>query len=383
MHVLLVCCSFVDSEYEAMTGMPKAVLLHAKGLKARGHEVKILSTGRKDRKWMYHEIEIISIGRPVNIIDTSFRIVMGTIERERKFTETIRNINEHWHIDIIQYAGLWGTGLFRPRNIRAVSRISGYAKLQRGVGKGESTVKLLTMLDKIAANKMDVIFCPGNMFAKELGRDIGKEVRVLETPFVEEKIVESDRILKKRLKGKQYVVYFGRISWDKGFHVLSDAAFELLDKCPGLYIVIAGRAAKKNSSFEREILEKAKQYKNRIMFLGMISHAQLFPIIRNSLGVVLPSIVDNFPNTCMEAMNLGSVVVGTFGASFEQLIEDGENGFLANRGDAQSLIEKVMRCISLSDKEREKIVTKARNTIALHDMNSYFCELEELYNSIG
>ncbi len=42
----------------------------------------------------------------------------------------------------------------------------------------------------------------------------------------------------------------------------------------------------------------------------------------------LPSRIDNLTNTCIESMALGKVVIGTQGAIFEQLIEDGVNCFL-------------------------------------------------------
>src|ERR1051326_7456438 len=49
---------------------------------------------------------------------------------------------------------------------------------------------------------------------------------------------------------------------------------------------------------------------------------------RASASVVLPSLIDNLPNSCLEAMGLGRVVIGTKGTSFEELITDEANGFL-------------------------------------------------------
>jgi glycosyltransferase involved in cell wall biosynthesis len=55
--------------------------------------------------------------------------------------------------------------------------------------------------------------------------------------------------------------------------------------------------------------------------------------------VVLPSLIDNLPNACLEAMALGKPVVGTRGASFEEMIRDGETGFLVPAGDAEALAD--------------------------------------------
>jgi len=382
MHILLVCCSFVNSENEPMTGMPKAVLLNASGLKSRGHDVKILTTGNKDRQWTCKGIDIISFGRPVSVTASTNKILIGTIKREHGFTCKIRKLKSEWGIDVIQYAGLWGTGLFRNRDVPAIMRVSGYTKLQRGVGKGESAVKVLTFMDQVATRKMDAVFCPSNMFAKELSQDTGRKMGVLETPFIEEKVIESDRVYRKFLDRKKYILYIGRISWDKGFPVLSNTAFDLLEKHSDLHIVVAGESVKGNSSFKNEMVHKAGKYAGRVHFLGMLSHARLYPIIKNSEAVVLPSMVDNLPNSCMEAMSLGAIVIGTNGASFEQLIIDGENGFLSEIGDAESLKLKIDDCIDLDDENRAKMSLRAQETIKKLDLESYLDSLENIYKKV-
>ncbi len=67
---------------------------------------------------------------------------------------------------------------------------------------------------------------------------------------------------------------------------------------------------------------------SRLVLIDNLPHRQLYPIIAAARLVVLPSLVDNLPNACLEAMGLGTAVIGTTGASFEELITDGVNGFL-------------------------------------------------------
>jgi glycosyltransferase involved in cell wall biosynthesis len=82
--------------------------------------------------------------------------------------------------------------------------------------------------------------------------------------------------------------------------------------------------------------------KDRLVFLGQVPHGQLYPIIAGARLVVLPSLVDNLPNAMLEAMALGIPVVGTTGASFDEVIEDGRTGFLVTPGDADALAAKVI-----------------------------------------
>jgi len=79
--------------------------------------------------------------------------------------------------------------------------------------------------------------------------------------------------------------------------------------------------------------------------------------------VVLPSRVDNLPNTCLEAMALGRVVVGTRGASFDQLIDDGQNGFLCDIDSPESLRAAVERALALTDAQRATVGASAARRI--------------------
>ena len=47
------------------------------------------------------------------------------------------------------------------------------------------------------------------------------------------------------------------------------------------------------------------------------------------------------PNACLEAMALRKVVVGTEGASFEEMLTDGVTGFLVPPGNVDALASKV------------------------------------------
>ena len=80
---------------------------------------------------------------------------------------------------------------------------------------------------------------------------------------------------------------------------------------------------------------------DRLVFIGQTPHEQLYPIIAGARLVVLPSLIDNLPNTCLEAMALGRPVIGTIGASFDEVLTEGETGFLVPAGDVKALATKI------------------------------------------
>lgn len=62
--------------------------------------------------------------------------------------------------------------------------------------------------------------------------------------------------------------------------------------------------------------------------------------------------MDNLPNTMMEAMVLGKIVISSDATSGEQLITDSENGFLTKVDDKEIYIGKFVwqcRCQNKAD----------------------------------
>jgi glycosyltransferase involved in cell wall biosynthesis len=97
-----------------------------------------------------------------------------------------------------------------------------------------------------------------------------------------------------------------------------------------------------------------------VLYFDRMPHASLYPIIEHAEAVVLPSRIDNFPNTCLEAMSLGKIVVGTRGASFDQLIDDGESGFLCEIDDRKSLLAAIERALATDDADAIGARARAR-----------------------
>jgi len=150
----------------------------------------------------------------------------------------------------------------------------------------------------------------------------------------------------------------------KGCKTIADILNPLLSRNPGLYFVFVGAVENYlDKSMMEYVWERAGSTRNRVLYLKPIHHEALYPIIENSLGVILPSRIDNFPNTCLEAMYFGQIVVGTRGASFEPLIDDRSSGFLCMPDDPQSLLHTIQRALYLTKEERATISENAKSRI--------------------
>ena len=137
--------------------------------------------------------------------------------------------------------------------------------------------------------------------------------------------------------------------------------------------------ATKSGSALQDMRQKLGENQHRMLYLGVLNQQQLYPIIRHAEAVLIPSLVDNLPNTCLEALALDKIVVGTYGTSLEQMIDDGENGFLTEPGNAESLLQAVRKALKMTEQEKKEMVRKNRQRIKKYEPDAAVKKLERYY----
>src|SRR5262249_27824530 len=75
----------------------------------------------------------------------------------------------------------------------------------------------------------------------------------------------------------------------------------------------------------------------QVQIPGPLARTDLYQVLRNAEAAMLPSQVDNLPNTVIESLSLGIPVLGSRGASIDELIEEGVTGHLVDLGDVNGL----------------------------------------------
>jgi glycosyltransferase involved in cell wall biosynthesis len=166
------------------------------------------------------------------------------------------------------------------------------------------------------------------------------------------------------LKEKKYLLFFGTIGTLKGLLTIAEILYELLDKNRDLNFVLVGKEEGSQKNMIVPLLFKnAGVYKDRVFRFDKMSHSQLYPIIYRAYAVVLPSLIDNFPNACIEALAHGKIVIGTKDTGFEQLIENGKNGFLCQKDNPSELLNTIQKVLLLSTNEKLIIEKEALNSI--------------------
>jgi len=105
--------------------------------------------------------------------------------------------------------------------------------------------------------------------------------------------------------------------------------------------------------------KKAGRHRNRLILLDPIPHTRLYPIISAAEAVILPSLIDNLPNTMLEAMLHHRIVITTRGSGADELIDDGSSGILCERGSPGSLLDAIDRFLHLEPGQKKEMGERA------------------------
>jgi glycosyltransferase involved in cell wall biosynthesis len=199
------------------------------------------------------------------------------------------------------------------------------------------------------------VYAPSHTLRRTLAERAGiRDVRVIRSPFYPEIDVWDDSVYERDLRGREYLLFFGRFQLHKGFHTLADALPRFLERFPDAHVALVGRDSPTALAPSMADYARARcgRFTERLVMPGNLRHDQLYPVIVGARLVVLPSLLDNLPNACLEAMGLGKPVVGTAGTSLDELITDGETGFLLPPNDSDALAEALARAWTNPDLAR-------------------------------
>ena len=99
---------------------------------------------------------------------------------------------------------------------------------------------------------------------------------------------------------------------------------------------------------------------DRVIFLGEIKYPEIISIYRSASLYVLPSKVENFPFTVLEAMSEGLPVIGSNSTGCAEAI--GDNGLLFDPSNVDELAEK-MEQLLLDDKLRIELIERGNSWV--------------------
>ncbi len=132
---------------------------------------------------------------------------------------------------------------------------------------------------------------------------------------------------KPNYNGGNYILYFGRLSPEKGLNILIKA----MGLLPKINLIIAGKVSSEYSS----------QF-NNIKYVGFQDGVKLKRLIAESRFTVLPSIwYEVFGISILESFASGKPVIASNIGGIPEIVKDAYNGLLVNPGSVDDLVKMI------------------------------------------
>jgi alpha-maltose-1-phosphate synthase len=151
-----------------------------------------------------------------------------------------------------------------------------------------------------------------------------------------------------RTPGPVVFLFVGSISARKGVPILLEAWRQMRASNAELWLVGPG-AVRKCAAFD---------VRAPVRFLGRRSRSDVAELMRRADVLVFPSFFEGLAQVQLEALASGLPLISTIEAGAEDLIRNGQNGFLVPAGDVTALSERMLQVAADQD-----LITAMRRTV--------------------
>ena len=154
--------------------------------------------------------------------------------------------------------------------------------------------------------------------------------------------ITPDQVRARATQTPLKILFVGNLIPRKGLHTLLDA----LEKIKGDWeLIIVG-----NTDVDRRYTESIqRRLTPRMKLLGLLSDTQLAEQFATSHLLAVPSQYEGFGIVYLEGMGFGLPAITTTSGGASEIITHGENGFLIERDDSESLARNLQSLISNRD----------------------------------
>lgn len=242
--------------------------------------------------------------------------------------------------DVVQSADFRGLSacLGPRRGRRHVVRCSAALGLYNEVdGVGGPELQAQIALEEGCIAAADVAYAPSKLVADHYSKKLGREILVVRPPA----FLDAEPTPKPMWAPERYLIHFaGLLMRRKGTDLVAEAVRRAVSLEPALTMIWVGRAWPEQLKTWTAAMGPAAR---NVLMAHALPKPTLYALVAAARASVLPSLIDNLPNTVIESLLLGTPVIGTRGASIDELVENGLHGLLIDQGDVDGLADAMVR----------------------------------------
>jgi glycosyltransferase involved in cell wall biosynthesis len=357
-------------------------------LAGAGHDVTVVTLTYNGRATDTHESGIHVIALPYSALSRGLpgriRVRLEPIRRMAWFavksSQTVRNLERAAPFDLVCYSSSNGTALLARSLLRSPVLIELSSKHRKGMRPSERVLK--AFFERAAARRCD-IFAVNDPSLLSHAKSLSPGARHAVLPLITPAQDWGNSADADRPAWDPNLILFAAkgLSPVKGTEVLGQAFSRVSRAVPSARLLVVGDDRRIRGRSAREILsELAGDGSKQISFAGFLAPQKLRNEIAGAAVVAIPSLSEALPNICVEALHVGTPVVGTQGNGMESLVHDGINGFLVPPGEPQMFARALIASLSL---DRTTARNHSQTLLRAHEPDAYLRAFLELVPNTG
>ncbi|MDO5575560.1 MAG: glycosyltransferase family 4 protein [Fibrobacter sp.] len=289
-----------------------------------------------------------------------------------------------YQFDIIEYpeCGAEGLRVNCPESCAKIARLHTPWEIVRKydlMPEPPGDKLLLPLLERLSVSRADGVSTPSYALGKLMeSRWKLKNTSVIPNPIPVKMFPQSS--------GTGWI-YTGRIERRKGVHILIKAYNKICEKFNPPPLKIIGHEygiLPDNTSYGdyiRKLISESK-FSNKIEWIDHCEQEQLKKFLSESSVAFFPSLWENFPYSCLEAMASGVAVAVSDCGGFPEIVDHKKDGLIINTGDIDSWENAMELLITNKDLEKalqhsgyKKVLWKFDSVDICKKMESFYFEI--------
>ncbi len=353
----------------------------AQGLKEIGHDVTVISLAKEKAKIVdtegivVHRVESYlresDLGMLSRCIPYSRYVVSSSAALWQRFLE----LHMENPFDVVDTPELLAEGLFPAITKVAPLAVRLYTPHSKFIAEGLHNVsasfdhQFVAMLERVAMLNADAITSPSNDLAQYVSNDLNypvERIKIVLNPIdAREFCPEGKKAIAADDKLK--VLFVGRLEERKGIKYLIQSIPEVVKRVPNAHFCIIGDDTN-NGRGQKSVMAELKQFiadarcSEHITFIPRVPLVELPDYYRSADVSVVPSVYDNSPYSCLEAMSCGRAVIATTSGGAPEYIGNADCGRLVPAKDVPALTEALVELLQ-DQSLRKKLGANARERV--------------------
>ena len=355
----------------------------AHGLKNIGHDVDVVSFTLGQDALQYDDgITIHRISSPKIPFSkitwwsfSKYSLFPFSLLYSYKIMKKIDSLYEGRRYDAIDFPEHIGEGFFSilfqrwPSLVRLYTPLSLIGELGLRRSTNYFDYFLFGIMEKVSIKKATIVNSPSRNLAA-LVADKFKfdgEISIVYNPIDTDKFAPKKEYHQPDSKTVK-VLFVGRLEDRKGAHILAHTIPKIIGAGKQVQFTLLGRdcygvdGVSSMKDYISDILSREGGLDN-VRFLDPVPYHLLVEQYLAADIMVVPSLYDNSPYTCLEAMSCGLPVVGTSAGGMPEYIDNGISGIIVPPGDPDALSKAIIELVD--DAEKRKNIGSAARSKAL------------------